>query len=250
MTFKELNAVNANKLTEKKGKFTYLSWAHAWAELKKIYPASTFEKHEYDHCGIPLPYMKDSFGNTYVKVSVTVEGVTLSETMPVLNHSNKSINDPNSFDVNTQLQRCLAKAIAMHGLGLYIYAGEDLPDSNTVGQVPDNAPDIESHTASQKTTFDYLITAGDDLDLFVFSKSIPRTQFASLYNSFPKGEITKYKKIVDAMGMAGKEMFDKYVSLLQEATHNGDELAVQELSEELSVATFNYIQDQIKSNSS
>jgi len=243
MTFKELNAVNANELTEKKGRFTYLSWAHAWAELKKLYPDSTFEKHEFDHCGIMLPYMKDAQGQTYVKVSVTVEGVTLSETMPVLNHSNKSISDPNSFDVNTQLQRCLAKAIAMHGLGLYIYAGEDLPDSNRDASNEANEP-VADHTEEQKKAFDEIIKIGAELDMYVFSRTIPRPAFTSLYNSFPRGEVTKGKQAVDAMGKNGREMYDQYLSLWQEAIHNGDDSAIEQLRDEISISAANYIKDQ------
>jgi hypothetical protein len=129
--FETLSQINVNEHTEKKGKFTYLSWAWAWATLKKHYPASTFEKHQFQRShqqgtGIS-PYMLDESGYAYVQASVTVEGITLSETFPVLNNNNKPIQNPSSFDVNTALQRCLVKAIAYHGLGLYIYAGEDIP---------------------------------------------------------------------------------------------------------------------------
>ena len=240
-TFEKLKGVDCSQHVEKKGKFTYLSWAWAWATLKEHAPDATFHKHTFGEAGSEKPFMLSDDGFAYVMVTVTVEGSELTEIMPVLNHSNKPIANPNSFDVNTALQRCLVKAIAFHGLGLYIYAGEDLPD---IGRI-ESAPDIESHTADQKTTFDHLITNGNDLDLFVFSKTIRRAQFASLYNSFPKGEITKYKKIVDSMGMAGKEMFDKYLSLMQEATHNQDDAGMIELSDELSPMALTYIKDQL-----
>ena len=125
-----LSAIDVNEHVKKKGKFSYLSWAWAWGTLKACYPSSTFEKHTFtSDSAVDVPYMRDSEGQTYVQVSVTVEGVVLSEVYPVLNHVNKSIANPHSFDVNTALQRCLAKVIAMHGLGFYIFAGEDLPEA-------------------------------------------------------------------------------------------------------------------------
>lgn len=129
--FKELNAIDCAKHVEKKGKFTYLSWAWAWQTLKEHCPDAKFTKHIFC-CGdssTEKPYMLDSEGYAYVMVTVTVDGLEATEIMPVLNHSNKPITNPNSFDVNTALQRTLVKAIAFHGLGLYIYAGEDVPAS-------------------------------------------------------------------------------------------------------------------------
>ena len=133
-TFKKLQAIDCSKHVEKKGKFTYLSWAWAWATLKTHYPESSFQKHTFTNSdnGRTKPYMSDHEQFAYVMVTVTVEGQEATEIMPVLNNQNKSIQNPNSFDVNTALQRCLVKAIAFHGLGLYIYAGEDLPPSEPV----------------------------------------------------------------------------------------------------------------------
>jgi len=128
--FKKLQSIDCSKHTEKKGKFTYLSWTWAWATLKEHCPDATFHKHLFlhgDNNDAEVPYSLDSSGYAYVMVTVTVEGIDATEIMPVLNHSNKPIQNPNSFDVNTALQRTLVKAIAFHGLGLYIYAGEDLP---------------------------------------------------------------------------------------------------------------------------
>jgi hypothetical protein len=129
MSFKQLNAIDCTKHVEKKGKFTYLSWAWAWQTLKDHCPDATFRKHTFsarDNDGVQVPFMVDEAGYAYVMVTVTVDGLEATEIMPVLNHSNKPIQNPNSFDVNTALQRTLVKAIAFHGLGLYIYAGEDV----------------------------------------------------------------------------------------------------------------------------
>jgi hypothetical protein len=120
--FQTLNAMDVNKHVEKKGQFTYLSWAWAVAELRKASPTATWEVVKTDG----LPFCKTECGY-FVEVAVTVEGITLSQIHPVLDNQNKTIQMPNAFQINTSIQRCLVKAIALHGLGLYIYAGEDLP---------------------------------------------------------------------------------------------------------------------------
>lgn len=125
--FIELAKINVGEHTEKKGNFTYLSWPYAVSELKKAHPEATWEVKHFDHNGFTLPFMRYSEG-AFVEVAVTVNGITHSQIHPVLNHQNKPIKEPNPFDVNTAIQRCLAKAIALHGLGLYIYAGEDMPE--------------------------------------------------------------------------------------------------------------------------
>jgi hypothetical protein len=121
--FSELNAINVNKHVEKKGQFNYLSWAYAVAELLKRHPDATWEIIEYNG----LPYNETPLG-FFVKVAVTVNNVTRSQIHPVLDNNNRPIAKPTSFQINTSIQRCLVKAISLHGLGLYIYAGEDLPD--------------------------------------------------------------------------------------------------------------------------
>jgi len=124
-----LSKIDCSEHVEKKGNFNYLSWAWAWATLKEHCPDATFEKHWFN-MGDPsysLPYAMDKQGNAYVRVTVTVDGQSISETYPVTNHHNKSIQKPDSMEVNTALQRCLVKAIAFHGLASYLYAGEDLP---------------------------------------------------------------------------------------------------------------------------
>lgn len=120
----ELLKINVNQHTDKKGKLTYLSWAWAWAEVLKIDPAATWTPVIYGDR--PCMYLAD--GSAMVNVSVTIKGDTKSCVLPVMNHKNAAINNPDSFAVNTAIMRCLAKAIGIHGLGLYIYAGEDLPD--------------------------------------------------------------------------------------------------------------------------
>ena len=124
--FNDLYAVNVNGHTEKKNNLTYLSWAWAWGEIKKRHPDATYTVYENAD---GWNYHTD--GRTcWVKTGVTVNGIEHIEYLPVMDYKNKSIPIENvtSFDVNKAIQRSLTKACARHGLGLYIYAGEDLPE--------------------------------------------------------------------------------------------------------------------------
>ena len=132
--FETLNKIDVSKYTEKKGKFNYLSWSYAVRELLKVCPTATWDLHTFKNLhGTDQPYMKNGTGS-YVQVSVDVEGVVRTQIHPVLDHRNQTINEPNAFEINTSIQRCLAKAIALHGLGLYIFAGEDLPEPDALTQ--------------------------------------------------------------------------------------------------------------------
>lgn len=123
--FKELNSINVNDHTEKKDSLTYLSWAWAWQELKLRYPDSFYTIYESaDGC------LYHTDGRTaWVKTGVTVNGLEHIEYLPIMNNRNKSIpiDEITSMDANKAVQRSLTKAVARHGLGLYLYSGEDLP---------------------------------------------------------------------------------------------------------------------------
>lgn len=124
--FAELYGINVQDKIEKKNGLSYLSWAWAWAELKKKFPEAFYTIYENKD---GLFYHTD--GHTcWVKTGVTVNGIEHIEYLPVMDFKNKSIPVGNvtSFDVNKAIQRSLTKAAARHGLGLYIYAGEDLPE--------------------------------------------------------------------------------------------------------------------------
>lgn len=125
--FDTLSKVNVNDKTEKKGKFTYLSWAFAWGELKKVAPdAKVIVYHnEKDN----MPYFESEAG-VLVKVGVEVNGIEHISYLPLMDFKNKSISKDSfdMMDVNKAIQRATVKAIGLHGLGLYIYAGEDLPE--------------------------------------------------------------------------------------------------------------------------
>lgn len=126
--FATLNAINVNGKTEKKNGLTYLSWAWAWGEVKKLFPDANYTIYENAD---GWNYHTD--GKTcWVKTGVTINGIEHIEYLPVMDFKNKSIpaNAVTSFDVNKTIQRSLTKAVARHGLGLYIYAGEDLPEND------------------------------------------------------------------------------------------------------------------------
>jgi hypothetical protein len=120
--FLELRKINVNENTEKKGKFTYLSWSWAVDQLLQQDPTATWTY------GDPVYFAE----TLMVFCSVTAFGKTMTAQMPVINNQNKAIQNPDAMAVNTAMQRCLVKAIALHGLALYIYSGEDLPDEDPV----------------------------------------------------------------------------------------------------------------------
>lgn len=126
--FTTLNNINVNEHKKKKNDLNYLSWAWAWAEVKKIFPDANYTIYQNESLG-GMPYFTD--GKTaIVKTGVTINGIEHIEFLPVMDYKNKSIPIENitSFDVVKAIQRSLTKAVARHGLGLYIYAGEDLPE--------------------------------------------------------------------------------------------------------------------------
>ena len=141
MNFKEINEINVNGKVEQKNGLSYLSWAWAWAEAKKLDEKANYVIHENadGHA-----FFESKFG-VDVKVSVTMFGVTHTLRLPIMDGANKAmraeaytynkksgqktVNACDAMDVNKAIMRCLVKCIAMHGLGLYIYAGEDLPES-------------------------------------------------------------------------------------------------------------------------
>lgn len=132
-----LSKIDCSKHTEKKGNLTYLSWAWAWATLMEHYPESLFEIHDNQ--------MHDD-GTVTVSCTVTVEAMPRTMWLPVMDNRNNAVKNPDARKLSDAKMRCLVKAIAMHGLGLYIYAGEDLPmgddddnhGANPAGITPSN----------------------------------------------------------------------------------------------------------------
>ena len=145
--FERLSAINVNDKVEKKDGLTYLSWAWAWSEVKKHFPDATYKVTEIN--------TSDNLG-IMVNTEVTIEGETLEMWLPVMDGKNKAMKKESytyqtkygektveaatMFDINKTLMRCLVKNLAMFGLGIYIYAGEDLPESEAQAQTQSEQP--------------------------------------------------------------------------------------------------------------
>jgi hypothetical protein len=122
MSIANLLTLNVNEHTEKKANLTYLSWAWAWAEALKADPKASFKVEMFgDKC------FMDINGTAMVWVTVTMFDKPMTCQLPVMDHRNKAIVNPDAFQVNTAIMRCMTKALSLHGLGLYIYNGDDLP---------------------------------------------------------------------------------------------------------------------------
>lgn len=135
--FLDLYNKNVSDYIEKKNGLSYLSWAYAWAEFKKTFPDASYEIKRDER---QKAYFGDGEAGYMVYTSVTADGLTYEMWLPVMDFKNKSILKPTTYDVNKAIMRCLTKNLAMFGLGLYIYAGEDLPEKETA----------KAHTAGQK----------------------------------------------------------------------------------------------------
>jgi hypothetical protein len=127
MSVENLLKLNVNEHTEKKNGLTYLSWAWAWAEALKADPQATYKIEMFD--GKPFV---DINGTAMVMVTVTMFGKPMTCQLPVMDYRNKAIPNPDAFAVNTAIMRCMTKGLALHGLGLYIFSGEDLPEEGGV----------------------------------------------------------------------------------------------------------------------
>lgn len=140
--FEVLNDINVSGKTEKKNGLTYLSWSWAWGEIKKIHPDANYTIYERPD---GIIYWTD--GKTcWVKTGVTINDIEHIEYLPVMDYKNNSIplEKVTSFDVNKAIQRSLTKACARHGLGLYVYAGEDLPESEVEAKERELSETIDS----------------------------------------------------------------------------------------------------------
>ena len=152
--FETLSAVNVSDKIEKKGNLSYLSWSYAWGEVKKRYPSAQYKVYERDTQQYgPINYFTDGM-TCYVKVSVTIEGLEHVEMLPVMDYKNQAVPlaKVNSCLVNKSIQRAVTKACARHGLGLYVYAGEDLPECESQPQYSTLIQPAQPATKSEKAT--------------------------------------------------------------------------------------------------
>lgn len=192
-TFKTLTSVNVKDRVEKKGRFDYLSWAYAWAMVKDQYPNANRKVYESE--ATELNYFTD--GKTgYVKVGVTVDGVEHIDYLPIMGHNNQSltVDKITSFAVNKTIQRSTVKAIAMHGLGLSLWAGEDLVD------ISELAPKVNTST-TKKPTLKKTHEKWNDVVNFVkanknepFSATIAKVEQKFTLTATTKKELSNYAK--------------------------------------------------------
>lgn len=162
--FNKLNAIDVSGKTEKKKDLTYLSWCWAWAEVKKLYPDANYNIRRFGENN--LPYVFDEKTGYMVFTDVTIEGITHEMWLPVMDGANKAMKaEPytyktkyddktcdaaDMFDVNKAIMRCLTKNLAMFGLGLYIYAGEDLPEESKIQQTEKEKEEAEKQLAEKE----------------------------------------------------------------------------------------------------
>lgn len=207
--FETLNKINVNDKVEKKSGLTYLSWAFAWAEVKKIYPDAFYVIKRFDG----LPYVFDPKTGYMVFTEVTIEGHTHEMWLPVMDGANKAMKDEaykyttkygektcdaaDMFDINKTIMRCLVKNLAMFGLGLYIYAGEDLPEDEE--QKP-----IEP--AGKRTITNEVLARGQQIDALIKKYNMTREDYAGIVKA------TKAKSPAD---MTADE-FSEHLALVQQ----------------------------------
>ena len=200
--FSKLSAVNVNEFKEKKGKFDYLSWTDAWAELMKHYPTATHEMLEDIHY---------PDGSMEVRSSVTIDGHTLKMFLPVIDHRNNAIAHPNAFDVNKNRMRCLVKNIAMHGLGLYIFQGEDFPEEPQV-----------TFTQEQRDNLIDLMSKSDGWGLKKLSSDFGGDVMTELFNSFKKGEVSKNKDMARSLIAAANKELRESMAFIENTLNDPD----------------------------
>lgn len=195
--FQTLNAINVNDKVEKKNNLTYLAWAYAWGEVKKNYPDATYKIYENAQ---GWNYHTD--GRTcWVKTGVTIGGQEYIEYLPVMNHANKSIplEQVTSFDVNKAIQRSLTKACARHGLGLYIYAGEDLPEDEAAVKRAEQEAEAKPKTKKEQMYEDSVQDALDEIKQCNTVEDLKNT-----YKHYPM--LIAEKRFIDALSERKKEI--------------------------------------------
>lgn len=174
--FAELYQIDVSKYVEKKNGLTYLPWAYAWAEVKKRYPSAFYTVYENKD---GWNYFTD--GNTcWVKTGVTINDLEHIEYLPVMDFKNRSIplESVTSFDVNKSIQRSLTKACARHGLGLYVYAGEDLPENDTpeVASITSSVPKMVRTVTQRQIEFLKMTYQGENLEKLLKANNIERLE--------------------------------------------------------------------------
>ena len=229
--FEELYHLNVNGYTEDKNGLTYLTWSYAWAEIKKRYPNATYEIEKFEN---NLPYVYDEKTGYMVFTKVTIEDVTHEMWLPVMDGANKAmkrepykykvkvykfgkwtgeyaekvVESADMFDINKTIMRCLVKNLAMFGLGLYIYAGEDLPEQTTedkdLGELLKGVEVKKDNIATAQIKDNITTTQIQALEKSIENNKIAKDQVSLILEKYDYktiDEIKKddYKPIVDEL---------------------------------------------------
>lgn len=197
--FQTLNAINVQDHVEKKNGLSYLSWAWAWSEVKKVYPNANYKIYERQTEWGEVNYFTD--GRTcWVKTGVEINGLEHIEELPVMDFKNKSIplDKVTSFDVNKAIQRSLTKALARHGLGLYIYAGEDLPETDKQKEEEESLKKVLPVYTKLRTEMESLgIDFRDEYNQWICEKADVHTQNNTELNLEQLNRVIKvYKTLI------------------------------------------------------
>jgi len=199
--------LNVQDHVEKKNGLTYLSWAFAWAEALKADPTATFHVDTFQRAdATTIPYM-DINGTAMVWVRTTLFSKEMTCMLPVMDHRNKPIQNPDAFQVNTAIMRCLTKCLAMHGLGLYIYAGEDLPEDD--GVVP--APKPKAEKPAEKPPAKMAGEAGRFQITVTTKPDATPTDFINIVSEMAVVALEQAKSQADVMEIfkVNRSLFDK-----------------------------------------
>jgi hypothetical protein len=215
-----LSKVDCNEHIEKKGQFSYLAWTWAWAMVKERYADASYTIE--DDLVYPDTTME-------VRCTITIEGLSHTMWLPVLDFKNKAIESPDAFDINSSRMRCLVKCCAMFGLGHYIYAGESLPQ-----QGPE-------YTEEQKAALLTLLAEGNAFGLRDFYESVGQETMDGLFNSAPKGQKTRFKDEVRALYSAANEDIKLAVAAIQTALSEDSADSVAEVFAEMGELEEKYV---------
>ena len=194
--FLDLLSLNVNEKVEKKNGMNYLSWSFAWSEFCKVYPNASYKV-------LKDTNMNCAFGNSeqgyMVYTEVTANGITHEMWLPVMDFKNKSMLAPTTFDINKAVMRCLVKNLAMFGLGLYIYSGEDLPEEapkTKEEKAKEQENDLKEYNKKMDLAIKYLTEfAGNDVEKFEKIISHMNKTFGSNhkgFNTFKLEELESY----------------------------------------------------------
>ena len=198
--FLDLLSLNVNEKVEKKNGMNYLSWSFAWSEFCKVYPNASYKV-------LKDANMNCAFGNSeqgyMVYTEVTANGITHEMWLPVMDFKNKSMLAPTTFDINKAVMRCLVKNLAMFGLGLYIYSGEDLPEEapkTKEEKAKEQENDLKEYNKKMDLAIKYLTEfAGNDVEKFEKVISHMNKTFKTEYKGFNQFKLEELESYIKAL---------------------------------------------------